>query len=137
MQYSDDNTIVPIDEICQWQKEGRKIITDEHGLNFYEGMTPFEKVQWIEHEIKNIKENIKGLKKEEKEILSKRDIDYEQEFYSGRYGLIKPDPEIKNLQKQCEKYIEGKKYKKEFIRKRKKEYENEIREYEEDIKYYK
>ena len=49
------------DKIAQWKKEGRKIVKDERGLNFYEGMTANEKIEWITTEIQRIEKENKTL----------------------------------------------------------------------------
>ena len=77
------------DKIAQWKKEGRAIVKDEHGLNFYEGMTADEKIAWIHTEIARLdRENkvladntdthfYEAIKDNEKEITEyQADIDY-------------------------------------------------------------
>jgi|GEM_PF-891864 len=77
------------DKIIQWKKEGRTIAKDEHGLNFYEGMTADEKIAWIHTEIERLDRENKVLaddtdthfyeviKDNEKEIAEyQADIDY-------------------------------------------------------------
>lgn len=77
------------DKIAQWKKEGRAIVKDEHGLNFYEGMTADEKIAWIHTEIARLdRENkvladdtdthfYEAIKDNEKEIAEyQADIDY-------------------------------------------------------------
>ena len=77
------------DKIAQWKKEGRAIVKDEHGLNFYKGMTADEKIAWIHTEIARLdRENkvladdtdthfYEAIKDNEKEIAEyQADIDY-------------------------------------------------------------
>ncbi len=128
IQRTENKTQIPIDEkIYQWRKESRKIIKDEYGLYFYEGMTPSEKIEWIENEIENIKEKIKFLNKQEKENLNKRDIDYDYNYIEKFSPQIKPDMTIKDF-REAERTS---------IKNYKNEYETEIKKYQEDIKYYK
>ena len=126
------------DKITRWKKAGRKIVKDERGLNFYEGMTVDEKIEWIHSEIEEIKEKIKFLQKLKIKDENKSDTDYLYEFYAGKYGLAKPDMKIKNIQKRAEKYVKDcRQADKDFVKNRIKENKDEISEYEEDIKFYK
>ena len=125
------------DKIAQWKKEGRKIVKDERGLNFYEGMTADEKIEWIHTEIGEIKEKIKFLQKLKIKDENKSDTDYLYEFYAGKYGLAKPDMKIKNIQKRAEKYVKDcRQADKDFVKNRIKENKDEIKQYRADIDYY-
>lgn len=125
------------DKIAQWKKEGRKIVKDERRLNFYEGMTADEKIEWIHTEIGKIKEKIKFLQKLKIEDENKSDTDYLYEFYAGKYGLAKPDMNIKNIQKRAEKYVKDcRQADKDFVKNRIKENKDEIKQYRADIDYY-
>ncbi|MGI5085940.1 hypothetical protein [Treponema putidum] len=139
IQRTKNKTQIPIDEkIYQWRKESRKIIKDEYGLYFYEGMTPSEKIEWIENEIENIKEKVKFLNKQEKENLNKRDIDYDYNYIEKFSPQIKPDMTIKDFQERNKKYIKDfREAERTSIKNYKNEYETEIKKYKEDIKYYK
>lgn len=125
------------DKIAQWKKEGRKIVKDERGLNFYEGMTADEKIEWIHTEIGEIKGKIKFLQKLKIKDENKSDTDYLYEFYAGKYGLAKPDMKIKNIQKRAEKYVKDcRQADKDFVKNRIKENKDEIKQYRADIDYY-
>ena len=125
------------DKIAQWKKAGRKIVKDERGLNFYEGMTADEKIEWIHTEIGKIKEKIKFLQKLKIKDENKSDTDYLYEFYAGKYGLAKPDMKIKNIQKRAEKYVKDcRQADKDFVKNRIKENKDEIKQYRADIDYY-
>ena len=139
IQRTENKTQTPIDEkIYQGRKESRKIIKDEYGLYFYEGMTPSEKIEWIENEIENIKEKIKFLNKQEKENLNKRDIDYDYNYIEKISPQIKLDMTIKDFQERNKKYIKDfREAERTSIKNYKNEYETEIKKYKEDIKYYK
>nr|WP_298678046.1 hypothetical protein [uncultured Treponema sp.] len=88
------------DKIAQWKKAGRKIVKDERGLNFYEGMTADEKIEWIQTEIKRLQNE-------------NEDMDNHQ------YDTYWSYEDSWRLRKKIE------------------ENEAEIKEYQEDIKYYK
>ena len=125
------------DKIAQWKKEGHKIVKDERGLYFYEGMSPSEKIEWIHTEIEEIKEKIKFLQKLKIKDENKSDTDYLYEFYAGKYGLAKPDMKIKNIQKRAEKYVKDcRQADKDFVKNRIKENKDEIKQYRADIDYY-
>ena len=88
------------DKIAQWKKAGRKIVKDERGLNFYEGMTADEKIEWIQTEIKRLQNENEDMDNHQYEAY----WSYEDSW---------------RLRKKIE------------------ENEAEIKEYQEDIKYYK
>ena len=88
------------DKIAQWKKAGRKIVKDERGLNFYEGMTADEKIEWIQTEIKR---------------LQNENEDMDNHQYDAYWSY----EDSWRLRKKIE------------------ENEAEIKEYQEDIKYYK
>ena len=88
------------DKIAQWKKEGRKIVKDERGLNFYEGMTADEKIEWIQTEIKRLQNENEDMDNHQYEAY----WSYEDSWH---------------------------------LRKKIEENEAEIKEYQEDIKYYK
>ena len=88
------------DKIAQWKKAGRKIVKDERGLNFYEGMTVDEKIEWIQTEIKRLQNENEDMDNHQYEAY----WSYEDSW---------------RLRKKIE------------------ENEAEIKEYQEDIKYYK
>ena len=125
-------------KIARWKEKGRKIVKDERGLYFYEGMTPKEKIEWIENEIEEIKKKTEFFKKLQIEDEKKSDTDYFQEFYAEKYGLVQPDMRIKDIQKRAARYVKDcRQADADFIKNRIKENKDEIREYEEDIKFYK
>ena len=125
------------EKISQWKKEKQKVIKDERGLYFYEGMSPSEKIECIHSEIEEIKEKIKFLQKLKIKDENKSDTDYLYEFYAGKYGLAKPDMKIKNIQKRAEKYVKDcRQADKDFVKNRIKENKDEIKQYRADIDYY-
>lgn len=127
-----------ISKIARWKEEGRKVVKDEHGLIFHEGMTPIEKIEWIENEIEDLRGSINFLNRQEKEILNKRDIDFDFDYMEKVNPFIKPDMSIKDFQERRKKYVEDfREAEIKSIENYKKEYDAEIREYQEDIKYYK
>lgn len=126
------------EKLEQYQKEGRKIIQDEHGLTFYEGMTPREKIEWIEAKIKRLQEAAMSPFLGQRGVIRYAKDDFyeglDKDYYKNKYGPYGYKKYIKrDLKKIINKEMQEAESRHE---KRKREYEAEIKEYQEDIKYY-
>jgi len=113
------------DKMEQWKKEGRKIVKDDRGLYFYEGMSPSEKIEWIETEIARLEHENTSLKEKNANQTPDHHTDTMNYYHNGE------DP------KKLGKYLDDlDSTRKQQRTQQIKENEEEIKQYKEDADYY-
>ncbi|MGP1458951.1 MAG: hypothetical protein ACTTKL_06550 [Treponema sp.] len=112
------------EKIEQWKKTGRKIVKDERGLYFYEGMTPSEKIEWIENEIEKLKESNKYY--DSYEFIHSGTYAGTREYYSNGGDKERLGQYLTKQQNERQK----------FGKKKIKENEDLMKVYKTDIDYY-
>jgi len=128
------NEELSLDEkMAKYKKQGKKIVKDERGLYFYEGMTTKEKIEWISQEIKNLSERNELLKKPTHPKPWSRDRLHTEtmRYYSNGGDEKKLGAYLTRLEKQEQK-LNAQLTKEEI-----KENESEIAQYKDDLVYYK